>query len=104
MLSVEEARQQMLNTIPVLPTEKREILNCAGYVLAEALHAEENIPPFDNSAMDGYAVRAADVQNASKEKPAVLSQSCGDNCRRICPNKTGCNRASVAYHDGRDDA
>ncbi len=73
MLSVEEARQQMLNTIPVLPTEKREILNCGGYVLAEALHAEENIPPFDNSAMDGYAVRAADVQNASETEPAVLT-------------------------------
>ena len=73
MLSVEEARHQMLNTIPVLPTEKREILNCAGYVLAEALHAEENIPPFDNSAMDGFAVRAADVQNASEAKPAVLT-------------------------------
>ena len=73
MLSVKEARQQMLNTIPVLPTEKREILSCAGYVLAEALHAEENIPPFDNSAMDGYAVRAADVQNASETKPAVLT-------------------------------
>ncbi len=73
MLSVEEARQQMLNTIPVLPTEKREILSCACYVLAEALHAEENIPPFDNSAMDGYAVRAADVQNASEAEPAVLT-------------------------------
>ncbi len=73
MLSVQEARQQMLNTIPVLPTEKREILSCANYVLAEALNAEENIPPFDNSAMDGYAVRAADVQNASDAKPAVLS-------------------------------
>ena len=73
MLSVEEARQQTLNTIPVLPTEKREILSCAGYVLAEALHAEESIPPFDNSAMDGYAVRAADVQNASETKPAVLT-------------------------------
>ena len=73
MLSVEEARQQMLNTIPVLPTEKREILNCGGYVLAETLHAEENIPPFDNSAMDGYAVRAADVQNASETEPAVLT-------------------------------
>ena len=73
MLSVEEARQQMLNTIPVLPTEKREILSCGGYVLAEALHAEENMPPFDNSAMDGYAVRAADVQNASEDEPAVLT-------------------------------
>ena len=73
MLSVEEARQQMLNTIPVLPTEQRDILSCTGYVLAEALHAEENIPPFDNSAMDGYAVRAADLQNASEDEPAVLT-------------------------------
>ena len=73
MLSVEEARQQMLNTIPVLPTEKRDILNCVGYVLAEALYAAENIPPFDNSAMDGFAVRAADVQGATEATPAVLS-------------------------------
>ena len=58
MLSVEEARQRMLDTIPILPSEKREILECTGYVLAEALPAKENIPPFDNSAMDGYAVRA----------------------------------------------
>ena len=73
MLSVEAARQQMLNTIPVLPSERRGILDCAGYVLAEGLHAAENIPPFDNSAMDGYAVRAADVKNSSKDNPAVLS-------------------------------
>ncbi len=73
MLSVEVARQQMLNTIPVLPSERRDILNCPGYVLAEGLSAAENIPPFDNSAMDGYAVRAADVQNASEDEPAVLT-------------------------------
>lgn len=73
MLSVEEARQRMLDTIPILPSEKREILACSGYVLAEAVRAAENIPPFDNSAMDGYAVRAADVKNASEENPAVLS-------------------------------
>ena len=73
MLSVDEARQRMLDTIPILPSEKREILACTGYVLAEALPATENIPPFDNSAMDGYAVRAADVQNASEKNPAVLS-------------------------------
>ena len=73
MLSVQEARQRMLDTIPVLPPERREIFACAGYVLAEELHARENIPPFDNSAMDGYAVRAADVKNASEDTPAVLS-------------------------------
>ena len=73
MLSVEEARQRMLDTIPVLPSEDRGILACTGYVLAEALHAVENIPPFDNSAMDGYAVRAADVEGATEENPVVLS-------------------------------
>ena len=73
MLSVDEARQRMLDTIPVLPSEDRGILACTGYVLAEELHATENIPPFDNSAMDGYAVRAADVKDASEENPAVLS-------------------------------
>ncbi|RKU13739.1 molybdopterin molybdenumtransferase MoeA [Candidatus Poribacteria bacterium] len=73
MLSVDEARQRMLDTIPILPAEKREILNCTDYVLAEELQATENIPPFDNSAMDGFAVRAADVKEATQENPAVLS-------------------------------
>ena len=73
MLSVDEARERMLDTIPVLPSEKREILNCTDYVLAAELYATENIPPFDNSAMDGFAVRAADVKDATQENPAVLS-------------------------------
>ncbi|MXV77107.1 molybdopterin molybdotransferase MoeA [Candidatus Poribacteria bacterium] len=73
MLSVEQARQQMLDTIGVLPTEQREILECSDYVLAEDLYASENIPPFDNSAMDGFAVLSSDVKDASKENPTVLS-------------------------------
>ena len=72
MLSVEDARQQMLDSIPVLAPEKRQILDCSGYVLAEELYATENIPPFDNSAMDGFAVIAADVNMASKDNPVVL--------------------------------
>lgn len=73
MLSVEAARQQMLDTIDVLQTEQREILECSGYVLAEDLYASDNIPPFDNSAMDGFAVISSDVKAASKENPIVLS-------------------------------
>lgn len=73
MLSVEEARQQMLETIPVLPIERRGILECVNYVLAEELIASENIPPFNNSAMDGFAVRSEDVKTASNENPVVLS-------------------------------
>ncbi len=73
MLSVEEARQQMLDTISVLPKEPRGVLSCLGHVLAEAIYSPENLPPFDNSAMDGYAVRASDVRGASGAEPVVLS-------------------------------
>jgi molybdopterin molybdotransferase len=43
-----------------------------GRVLAEEIHSPRDIPGFDNSAMDGYAVRAADVASASEAKPARL--------------------------------
>lgn len=73
MLTVEEARQRMLDTITVLPTETIGISDSIGTVLAEDVYASENIPPFNNSAMDGFAVVAADVLNASKTDPVRLS-------------------------------
>ena len=73
MLTVEEARQQMLDTITVLPTEAVGILDSLGTILAEDVYASENIPPFHNSAMDGFAVVAADVLNASEAHPVQLS-------------------------------
>ena len=73
MLTVEEARQRMLDTITVLPTETIGISDSLGTVLAEDVYAIENIPPFNNSAMDGFAVVAADVLNASKTDPVRLS-------------------------------
>ena len=72
MLTVEEARERILDTISVLPPEKRGILDCLGHVLAEDLYAVEHIPPFDNSAMDGFAVIAEDVQGASGEAQVNL--------------------------------
>lgn len=44
-----------------------------GRILAEEIAAEDAIPPFDNSAMDGYAVHAADTDAASAERPARLA-------------------------------
>ncbi len=73
MLSVEEARKRMLDTITVLSTETCSISDSLGYVLAEDVYASENIPPFHNSAMDGFAVIAEDISNASKDCPAQLS-------------------------------
>ncbi len=60
-LSVEEAQERILATVRVLEPERVPLLEATGRVLAEAIAADRDIPPLANSAMDGYAVRAADV-------------------------------------------
>lgn len=72
MILVEEALHHILEKIPRLGRERLGILQARGRVLAEEIIAPRNIPPWDNSAMDGYAVRSQDVEGASKENPAIL--------------------------------
>lgn len=72
MLELEEARQRLLDTIQPLPAEKVALRDAAGRLLAEAVVSPIDLPAFDNSAMDGYAVRAADVTSASAESPVEL--------------------------------
>jgi molybdopterin molybdotransferase len=72
MLLVEEALRHILEKISPLGIERVPILQALGRVLAEDILALRNIPPWDNSAMDGYAVRAEDVLSASKENPVIL--------------------------------
>ena len=72
MIPVKEARDIILQQIPVLGTEQVDILSALGYVLAEDIVSRHNVPPHNNSAMDGYAVRAQDVQTASPEQPVEL--------------------------------
>ena len=72
MLTVEEAQSRILAAITPLPAEAVS-LSAADYrVLAEDLISEVDLPPFDNSAMDGYAVRARDVAGASSAQPVTL--------------------------------
>ena len=49
-----------------------DLLRAHGAVLAEPVTAELSLPPFDNSAMDGYAVCAADVATATPQTPVTL--------------------------------
>ncbi|MBM3235501.1 molybdopterin molybdotransferase MoeA [Candidatus Poribacteria bacterium] len=72
MLTVEEAREKVLNSVTLLNVEKKHILECLGYVLAEDVYADYDIPPFDNSQMDGFAVIAEDVAKASPDNPVTL--------------------------------
>jgi len=62
MISVEEALARLLAPLQVLPAEQISISDAVGRVLAEDVAARRTQPPFAASAMDGYAVRAADVE------------------------------------------
>lgn len=72
MLTVEEARQRLVELAGTLASEATPLDAAAGLVLAEDVVAGRNLPGFDNSAMDGFAVRVGDVANASRDKPARL--------------------------------
>jgi molybdopterin molybdotransferase len=72
MLSVEEALQKILDAVDVLEIESVPILESLGQVLAEDIKSNINVPPLDNSAMDGYAVWSEDTRGASEKTPRVL--------------------------------
>src|SRR3989338_6936000 len=72
MISVETALEIILNEIKPLGKERVSILSALGRVLGEDISAHIDNPPWDNSAMDGYAVRTADTSEASKDRPAIL--------------------------------
>ncbi len=72
MLSVEEALARVLAAIPVLGSESVPLAAALDRVLAEPVVATRDLPPWDNSAMDGYALRVADTAGATADRPARL--------------------------------
>ncbi|HKC94363.1 MAG TPA: molybdopterin molybdenumtransferase MoeA, partial [Nitrospira sp.] len=69
-----EAQKVVLEATPVLGLEKIPILDALGRVLGEDIVAERDNPPWDNSAMDGFAVRWEDIrQEHAIQKPVTLS-------------------------------
>ena len=72
MISVEAALEIILSEIKPLGMESVNILSSMGRVLGEDIVADTDNPSWDNSAMDGYAVRAVDTKEASKDQPVTL--------------------------------
>ncbi|MFE2628922.1 gephyrin-like molybdotransferase Glp [Streptomyces sp. NPDC001651] len=70
--SVDEHLQDILATVRPLEPIELQLLDAQGCVLVDDVTVPVSLPPFDNSSMDGYAVRVADVAGASEEFPAVL--------------------------------
>ena len=73
LLSVDTVLNRILTQVSTLPEERVPTAEALGRVLTRGIVAEQNIPPFANSSMDGYAVRAADVGAASRENPVQLA-------------------------------
>jgi molybdopterin biosynthesis enzyme len=93
MISVDEALERILGYVSVLEPEEKPILQALGQVLAEDVVSPFNIPPLDNTAMDGYAVQAASTAGASRRRqwnwrswanwrPAIFSRGRWGRARR----------------------
>ena len=72
LLSIDEALEWVVSHCPPRPVVDVPLREALGCVLAETIRAEESVPPFANTAMDGYAVRAADTAGASAANPVRL--------------------------------
>jgi molybdopterin molybdotransferase len=72
MKSVEEHLDVVLAGVRELPAFEHQLMDAHGRALCEDVVAGFDLPSFDNSAMDGYAVRAEDVAHASEDAPVVL--------------------------------
>jgi molybdopterin molybdotransferase len=72
MLSVEEALHKILKNFSILDSVESPVIDALGLTLDEDIHANFDIPPLPNSAMDGYAVRYDDVAYATLERSKLL--------------------------------
>ena len=72
MIPIEEAIRIVLEHTHPIDTVRVDLMDALGRTLAEDVRSDIHMPPFDKSAMDGYAVLGCDVQGASRECPAIL--------------------------------
>lgn len=72
MMTLEEALDRILSTIEPLPEDVVPVAEAVGRVPTQDLVASTDLPPFDNSGVDGYAVRSSDLTRASETSPVTL--------------------------------
>ena len=72
VIGVDEALERILGYVDVLPSERKPLIEALGQVLAEDITSDFDIPPLDNTAMDGYAVRTKDTTGADADSPIEL--------------------------------
>ncbi|MGN7969234.1 molybdopterin molybdotransferase MoeA [Microbacterium sp. 22296] len=72
LLTVEQHRDRILAAVASLPSERVALADASGRTLTESVLAAHDLPGFDNSSMDGFAVRFVDVEGADADRPVTL--------------------------------
>ncbi|OPY65774.1 MAG: Molybdopterin molybdenumtransferase [Syntrophorhabdus sp. PtaU1.Bin050] len=72
MTTYEDAVRKIMENIPVMKKEEKPLLKCMGQVSAEDIYSDLDLPRSRISGPDGYAVRSADIRDASSENPVIL--------------------------------
>lgn len=89
MIPFKEAYMQIMNAVRPLGEEVISLTQALGRINAREIHAQMNIPPWNNSAMDGFAVHSSITSEATSEKPVILTVvdefRAGQNFRSIDP-------------------
>lgn len=73
MVKVEDALNIIIKEAQELETEKVDILDSLNKILGENIYSRDNLPPFDKSAMDGYAIKSDDTKHVNEKEKATLS-------------------------------
>ncbi|MFC1922854.1 gephyrin-like molybdotransferase Glp [Chloroflexota bacterium] len=73
MISVSEAIQRLSSSFSSVGIEEVPLIQAAGRVLSKKIRSDINLPLFTNSSMDGFAVRAEDIQGARQDQPVILN-------------------------------
>jgi molybdopterin molybdotransferase len=103
LLSVDEALERLLSGArPVAERDTVQTLDAAGRVLAEAQRSTMNVPPMDNSAMDGYAVRRSDVRAPGTRLKVSQRIAAGSVGRPLAPGTAARIFTGAPVPDGAD--
>jgi molybdopterin molybdotransferase len=103
MLAFDEAKSRLLALArPVGATEVMDLADAFGRVLAEDLISPMTVPPFSNAAMDGYAVRAAEVAASGVRLPVSQRVAAGDVAKPLLPGSAARIFTGAQVPDGAD--
>lgn len=105
MIAVPDALRIVLERTPTAPAEEVPISRAAGRVLREAVRADRDFPPFDRAAVDGYAVRAADLVSGEARLPVSGLSRAGRSPRFLVrPGRAAAVMTGAPMPEGADTA